>query len=47
MTLSTMTLITSALTSYLAERLTRICATLPKTAVGNIDKVALKATHRG
>jgi len=45
----------SALTSYLTERLTRykiprdirICATLPKTTVGKIDKVALKAAHRG
>ena len=44
-----------ALTSYLAERLTRykiprdirICAALPKTTVGKIDKVALKAAHRG
>ena len=44
-----------ALASYLAERLTRykiprdivVCAALPKTAVGKIDKVALKATHRG
>ena len=43
------------LTSYLAERLTRykipreirICVTLPKTTVGKIDKVALKAAHRG
>jgi len=44
-----------ALTSFLAERLTRykisrdirICAALPKTTVGKIDKVALKAAHRG
>ena len=44
-----------ALTNYLAERLTRykiprdirICAALPKTTVGKIDKVALKAAHRG
>jgi long-chain acyl-CoA synthetase len=43
-----------ALASYLAERLTRykiprdirICAALPKTTVGKIDKVALKAVHR-
>ncbi len=45
----------AALTNHLAERLTRykipgvirICATLPKTTVGKIDKVALKAAHRG
>jgi long-chain acyl-CoA synthetase len=43
-----------ALASYLAERLTRykiprdikICAQLPKTTIGKIDKVALKAAHR-
>jgi long-chain acyl-CoA synthetase len=45
----------SALTSHLAERLTRyklprdikFCAQLPKTTVGKIDKVALKVAHQG
>jgi non-ribosomal peptide synthetase component E (peptide arylation enzyme) len=35
------------LTRYKIPRDIGICATPPKTAVGNIDKVALKATHRG
>ena len=35
------------LTRYKIPRDIRICATLPKTTVGKIDKVALKAAHRG
>ena len=43
------------LAAYLAERLTRyklprdirFCPQLPKTSIGKIDKVALKAAHRG
>jgi non-ribosomal peptide synthetase component E (peptide arylation enzyme) len=35
------------LTRYKIPRDIRICAALPKTTVGKIDKVALKAAHRG
>jgi hypothetical protein len=34
------------LTRYKIPRDIRICAALPKTTVGKIDKVALKAAHR-
>jgi len=35
------------LTRYKIPRDIRICATLPKTTVGKIDKVALKAAQLG